>query len=264
LFCGSVAPQAALPLILPEKKESGMPRFFLEDISGENAVIRGEDARHIARALRMQQGEELILCDTRGSDYRCRIARMSADEVEVDVLEKTGSVGETACRLRLYQALPKGDKLEHVVQKATELGVDEIVPVITARCISRPLARSMERKATRLQKIAAEAAKQSGRGCIPAVLPMTGFSEAVREMAADKLALLFYEKSDMPLHEVLGDAAPNSISLMVGSEGGFADYEAAEAAAAGVRLASLGTRILRCETAPVCALSAILYHMGEI
>lgn len=241
-----------------------MPRFFMEDIGGQRAVIRGEDARHICRSLRMQPGEELILCDTRGTDYRCNILGVSSDEVEVEILEKTSSVGETACRLRLYQALPKGDKLEHVVQKATELGVDEIVPVITARCISRPLARSMEKKAQRLQKIAQEAAKQSGRGRIPVVLPMMTFPEAVQEMAADKLALLFYEKSGVLLHEVLGDSSPNSISLMVGSEGGFADYEAAEAEAAGVRLASLGTRILRCETAPICALSAILYHLGEL
>jgi len=239
-----------------------MPRFFIDYIPGETAVIYGEDARHIAGSLRMREGEELTLCDMRGTDYRCSILRADNASVEVAVAESAPSRSEVACSLRLYQALPKGDKLEFIVQKATELGVAEIVPVVTARCISRPLARSMEKKTVRLQKIACEAAKQSGRGRVPQILPMMGFAEALEDMKRSQLALLFYEEGTVPLRGHLNGQS-RSIALMVGSEGGFSAKEAEAAAAAGVGLASLGNRILRCETAPICALSAILYHLGE-
>ena len=240
-----------------------MPRFFLEDIAGEQAHIQGDDARHITKSLRMREGEELTLCDTKGTDYRCSIETLDYEEVTVRVLEHSPSRSEVSCRIRLYQALPKGEKLEFIVQKATELGADEIVPVVTARCISRPLMRSMEKKRERLQKIAYEAAKQSGRGKIPRILPMVSFSEALEGMKQAELPLLFYEESDNPLHTIL-QGEPASISLMVGSEGGFTAKEAEDAQQAGIHLASLGSRILRCETAPVCALSAILYFLGEI
>jgi len=240
-----------------------MPRFFLEDIAGEQAHIQGDDARHITKSLRMREGEELTLCDTKGTDYRCSIETLDYEEVTVRVLEHSPSRSEVSCRIRLYQALPKGEKLEFIVQKATELGADEIVPVVTARCISRPLMRSMEKKRERLQKIAYEAAKQSGRGKIPRILPMVNFSEALEGMKQAELPLLFYEESYNPLHTIL-QGEPASISLMVGSEGGFTAKEAVDAQQAGIHLASLGSRILRCETAPVCALSAILYFLGEI
>ena len=239
-----------------------MPRFFSEDIGETGAVIAGEDARHIARSLRMQMGEELTLCDMQGTDYRCVITQMEPEAVHLDVLDKAPSKSEAACRIRLYQALPKGDKLEFIVQKATELGVAEIVPIITARCISRPHVRTLEKKRERLQRIAYEAAKQSGRGLIPEILPTLSFSQAVHEMADSELPILFYEESSKPLRRILR-GNPDGISIMVGCEGGFTAREVSEARDAGVYIASLGSRVLRCETAPICALSAILFYLGE-
>lgn len=239
-----------------------MPRFFFDRISGDTALITGEDARHISRSLRMETGEMLTLCDMDGNDYRCRIESTTFDAVHVRIIEKMPSQSELRCRLRLYQAMPKADKLEFIIQKATELGVQDIVPVISARCISRPHVRAMERKGRRLDKIAHEAAKQSGRGIIPRVLPMQSFAEAVTSMREAELGILFYENCDKPLHEVL-TGRPESISIMVGSEGGFSRKEVEFAREQGIAVASLGRRILRCETAPVCALSALLFYLGE-
>ena len=240
-----------------------MPRFFLETISGDSACIAGEDARHISRVLRMQPGRDLTVNDMRGMDYLCRITEIRAGLVSLKILESMPCQSESKIPIRLYQAIPKGDKLEFIVQKAVELGAAEIIPVLTSRCISRPSDKGMEKRLVRLRRIALEAAKQSGRGIIPRVRPVMPFADAVSEMASGGLAVMLYEESSAPLNRVLRPH-PESVSLLVGSEGGFSKNEAAFAQERGVAAASLGKRILRCETAPVCALSALLYHLGEI
>lgn len=242
-----------------------MPRFFIEPTDareGGSIMLSGEDARHIARVLRMRPSEAITLCDGVGFDYRCEIAAVEPDSVEARVLQKLPNETEPAVRIRLYQALPKGEKLDFIVQKAVELGAFDIVPVLTEHCVSRPDAKSMDKKTARLQKIALEAAKQSGRGIIPRILPLQKFEQAISGMKTAGRAILLYERASSPLSSFLRNGMCD-IALMVGSEGGFSPEEAALAEREGIAMASLGRRILRCETAPVCALSAVLYAQGE-
>ena len=235
-----------------------MPRFFVPDLSGDVLTLSGEDGRHAAKSLRCRVGEELELCDGRGAECLCAVAAVEGDTLTLRVVERRPSRGELPCRVSLYQALPKGDKLELIVQKAVELGAAEIVPVLTQRCVSRPDSRAVEKKRERLQKIALEAAKQSGRGVVPQVAPLLDFPAALAEMARAACPLFFYEGGGEPLGKALS-ARPGSIALMVGPEGGFDPAEAQAARDAGLRVCTLGPRILRCETAPLYALSAIGY-----
>lgn len=239
-----------------------MPRFFVPDIEGETVMITGEDAGHIARSLRMRVGEELTVCDLAGWDYRCVLESVTPGLVTAGVVEKAPCKTEPRIQVRLFQALPKSDKLEWIVQKATELGAVEIIPVLSERCISRPDHKSMEKKRQRLEAIALEAAKQAGRGMIPRIGSLLRYSEALEEMKRSDLALLFYERAKEPLNRLL-DRPFVSVSILTGSEGGFSAQEAEEAFQRGIPAVSLGSRILRCETAPVSALSAIMYAANE-
>lgn len=240
-----------------------MPRFFLRHSPGQTVTITGADALHMGRSLRMAVGDPLTLCGPDGTEYQCIIDNMDAGSVTASVLSSAPSRAEPSVGLRLYQALPKGDKMELIIQKAVELGAEEITPVLTRRCVSRPDKSSMEKKLLRYQKISEEAAKQSGRGRIPRVSPLLSFEEAVKELSALPLSLLFYEKGGEPLSGLLSRPA-SCIGLMVGAEGGFDPEEVRLAAGAGLRTATLGPRILRCETAPLCALSVILYATGNL
>ncbi len=239
-----------------------MPKFFVEKLEGDTAYITGPDARHIAKALHMEAERTLLVSDAKGYDYVCRIVGLTAEIVTLQILERRPCLSESKTPVRLYQALPKSDKLEFIVQKAVELGAAEITPVLTSRCVSRPSDRAAGKRLSRLQRIAYEAAKQCGRGIIPQVRPMLSFEEAVAEMAGWGLPLMLYEESETPLRDALA-RTPRSVAVLVGSEGGFSQAEAAHASQNGVALAGLGKRILRCETAPICALSVIMYHLGE-
>lgn len=241
-----------------------MPRFFVESLAGDPIVIEGGDARHIALSLRMKQGEELILCDGKGTEAVCAVASLCPESVVLDVKERRASETEPKTRVTLYQALPKADKMEYIVQKAVELGVYRIVPVLTSRCISRPDEKTAAKKRERLCKIAAEAAKQSGRGIIPEVDGVLTFKNAVKEMSTAGLPIFFFEHASLPLRKYMEKYTGRDIAVMVGAEGGFSDEEAAFAEENGLLSASLGPRILRCETAPVAALAAIMYAAGEM
>jgi 16S rRNA (uracil1498-N3)-methyltransferase len=242
-----------------------MPRFFTTNIDGKTAFIEGDDARHIAKSLRMRVGDELTLCDMRGSDYSCKITAIDKDRVVAEALGRWPTAAEPRFELTLYQALPKADKLEHIAQKAVELGGAALVPVHSSYCVARWPEKDEAKKRERLDRIMLEAAKQSGRGRIPRTEPLLGFKEAVLRMKEADLAIMFYEGAKTPLREILAKAGKNlrSVAVMIGSEGGFSPEEAAFAEESGVPLASLGARILRCETAPVCAISAINYALGE-
>ena len=240
-----------------------MPRFFCGQVCGDTAVVTGEDARHMALSLRMKIGEAVTVCDGAGRDYQCRIETIAPEQVLLRVGQSAASAGEPRVEITLYHAMPKGDKFESIVQKAVELGAARIVPVLTHRCVSRPDEKAMCKKLERYNRIALEAAKQCGRGRIPQVEPMLHFSQAVERMKCEPLAILFYENADQPLHQALRSGVGGRISLMVGSEGGFEPSEAGFAVENGLLALSLGSRILRCETAPVAALAAILYAAGE-
>ena len=237
-----------------------MPRFFTETLSGDRALLTGEDAAHISRSLRLRPGEEIDLCDGKGTDYHCRILS-TGETVEVEILDRYPSETEPKVRLVLYQACPKGDKMELIIQKAVELGAYAIVPVLTDRCISRPDGKSMAKKLVRYQKIAEEAAKQSGRGLIPEVRPLLTLKQAAESYEGK--GIVFYEKGGERLNQLV-TGGEEEICLFVGSEGGFAPEEIELLEEKGVLTATLGKRILRCETAPLCGLSVVLSLTGDI
>lgn len=240
-----------------------MPRFFTPSVEGDAVRITGGDARHIARVLRMRPGEQLTVCDGLGGDYRCEITGVSDEEITLCVLARIASRAEPTLRATLYQGLPKYDKMDFIIQKCVELGITRIVPVLTARCVSRPDEKSLHAKTERWNKIAFEAAKQSGRGLVPQVAPAIRFSEALTELQQMEHALLFYEGS---VTGSAGGFAPEmrELGFMVGPEGGFEPQETEQARAAGVRIMGLGPRILRTETAPLCVLSAAMYATGNL
>lgn len=240
-----------------------LPRFFIPFTPKEQYVrITGENARHIAKSLRMKKGEQVALCDGYAHDYICQISDINSEEVTLDILERRKSVSEPSLKVHLYQAMPKGDKFEMIVQKSVELGVTQITPVVTSRCISRPAPNAMQRKLQRYNKIAEQAAKQSGRGIVPKVNAAVSFEQAICRMA-DDAGVLFYECEGEPIGNLL---QPNqqSISIMVGSEGGFSPVEAQAAKQHHLRFGNLGPRILRCETAPLCALSVLMFLSNNL
>ena len=240
-----------------------MPRFFVSSLSPV-VTISGGDASHIARSLRMKPGEPLTVCDGNGMEACGVIRSVSSEEVIVSCGQAFRSPGEPPFSVTLYQACPKGDKLDLIVQKAVELGVSRVVLVLTSRCISRPDQKDVSKKLARYQKIAAEAAGQCGRGIVPCVEGILTFDQAIAQMSHSPLSILFYEKEQRPLRELLPKAPVPELSIFIGSEGGFSEEEAQKAASYGIPTASLGSRILRCETAPIAALAALMYHFGEI
>lgn len=242
-----------------------MTRFFVspQELEEKSAVLVGENAKH-AKVLRLNVGEELLLCDGQGLECLCQVAACREGEYSLEILERRESTAEAAVRVSVYMAFPKGDKLEHVIQKATELGAYEVVVFPSSRCVSRPEEKSLKKKLERWQRIAASAAEQSGRGRIPQVLALESYSHALERAAKADKALLFYENEEQTtLKEALSDKPYQTVSLLTGPEGGLEEREVAQARAAGLRVCTLGRRILRCETAPLCALSAVMYDAGE-
>ena len=235
-----------------------MPRFFTENATMQEIILTGEDARHIGRSLRMKPGEPLTVCAC-GMDYQCEITRITEDAVFLKPLSVQPCAAEPSVQVTLFQAVPKQDKLAEIVQKTVELGVIRIVPVLTARCVARPTAADFARKQQRLQKIALSAAKQSGRGIIPEVMPLLSWQEALAAMQQQDAAVMLYEEQggrrfgDVPL------AGVKRVGLFIGSEGGISAEEAQQAEEAGIYRVWLGRRILRCETAPTAALAILMY-----
>ena len=240
-----------------------MPRFFTEHGDENEIIITGEDARHIGRSLRMRVGEALTVC-AEGIDYDCEITRITDSAVYLHPLHIAPCAAEPTVRVTLYMAIPKQDKLAEIVQKSVELGVSEIVPVLTARCVARPTKADFEKKRDRLQKIAHAAAKQSGRGIIPEVAPLHTWQEALRSMQAQDIAVMLYEEQGGVRFGEVPLAGKERIGLFIGSEGGIAEEEAAQAVEAGLYRVWLGRRILRCETAPTAAVSVLMYLTGNM
>jgi 16S rRNA (uracil1498-N3)-methyltransferase len=240
-----------------------MPRFFINYVPEERAVITGEDARHIARSLRMQPGEGLILCDSIGTDYNCEIENVADSGVAVRILDFCRSVAEPSVKVTVYQGLPKADKMDSIVQKAVETGAVRIVPVMTARCVSKPDEKAVEKKTVRWQKIAEEAAKQSGRGVIPNVSALISFRAAVKEAAEKGEIILFFEGGGQSITELVS-CKTEYLSIFIGPEGGFEQSEVDLALQSGGKIGSLGARILRTETAPIAALAAIMLATGNM
>ena len=242
-----------------------MTRFFVseEELKSEFLVLTGDNASH-AKVLRLKTGEQVMVCDGKGSECLCTISDISADQVCLVIDHRQDSASEPRVKATVYMAFAKGDKLEHVIQKATELGAYEIVAFPSARCVSKPDNKSLNKKLERWQKIAASAAEQSGRGHIPAVSVLPSYKAALAKAREVDVAILFYENERAnTLKATLQEKKYDSVSLLTGPEGGLTPEEVNMALDAGLQVCTLGTRILRCETAPLCALSAVMYDSGE-
>ena len=234
-----------------------MPRFFIDEPVVGTFRLVGEDAAHIAKSLRMRLSETLFLCYD-GIDYTCKIVGFERDAVLVELVSEQPCAAEPNVAVALFQGLPKGDKMDLIVQKAVEVGVGVIVPVVTKRCISRPDEKKLHKKFQRWQKIALEAAKQSGRGAVPQVLDVMDFPQAVTLGAQRETAILFYEGGGAPLKTLLQQ--PKSVAIFIGPEGGFEEDEVKCAVERGVSICSLGNRILRTETAAIVASALTVYE----
>lgn len=240
-----------------------MPKFFLPpaQLQDRFAVLTGAHAAH-AKVLRLRAGDAVTLCDGAGTDYPAIVSDVAPGQISLVIQDALPSAAEPAVSISVYMAFPKSDKLEHVIQKATELGAREIIAFPSCRCVAKPDAKTLPKKLERWQKIAAAAAEQSGRGVIPTVRACGSFQAAVDEAAAAQLSVFFYENEQAhTLRQAIGDF--QSAAIMTGPEGGFSPEEVAAAQRAGMQVCTLGRRILRCETAPLCALSALLYAAGE-
>ena len=240
-----------------------MPRFFAPSENfNENIVkIVGDDAYHIARALRMAVGDEITVADMKGREHSCRLIKIRDSECECEILSTKEGKTESPVEITLYMGYPKGDKLETVIQKAVELGAIRIVPFESSRCIKKPKQEKAEKQGARLSRIAEEAAKQCGRSRLPEVLAPISFAEAVKSASEADLTLFCYEGDETTsLKSVIEKSSDvKTISVLVGCEGGFSLDEAEKAVKAGLIAVNLGPRILRCETAPSYVLSAISY-----
>jgi len=238
-----------------------MSRFFItaSNIFGGMAYLSKEDADHI-KVLRIRKGEIFTVCDGNGTDYTCRLSDNDGEDLCVEIVDKTPSPGEPNVKCSVFAAFSKGDKLESVIQKSVELGASEIVAFPSKRCVSKPEGVSLLRKTERWQKIAKEAAKQSERGIVPLVSVMPTYENAVKKAAEAELPIFCYEEEKShSLKAALEQAGEiKTVSIFTGPEGGFEPSEAALAVQYGMKSVTLGPRILRCETAPVSVLSAVM------
>ena len=246
-----------------------MSRFYVnpEQVGNELISITGPDVNHIRNVLRRKPGGELIICNGQGKDYYCIINKVTEQEIVAEIKEQKSTDSELKTRVTLFQGLPKYDKMELIIQKAVELGVYEIVPVITKRVIVRLDDRKKEeKKLERWGTIAESAAKQSQRGIIPVVKPVLSFKEALEYAAQMELGLIPYEKAKgMTYTREIMNKIPlcKSVGIMIGPEGGFEEAETEQALVYGMHAITLGRRILRTETAGITALSMMVLMLED-
>lgn len=243
-----------------------MYRFYInsDNIYNENIDITGKDVNHIKNVLRLGKGDWVIACDGSGRDYISRIISINNDIVKLKAEKVQESGTELDTKLVLFQGLPKGDKMEFIIQKAVELGVSAIIPVIMKRCVVKLDNNKALKKQERWQKIAQAAAKQSGRGIIPEVKSLVTLKEAFDIANSLEYNIIPYELQDgmEQSREIIKEAcSKTSTGIFIGPEGGFEKEEIEEAINAGIKPVSLGKRILRTETAGMAVLSIMMFQM---
>lgn len=242
-----------------------MPRYFVEkeDMHGEIIFIKNGDAKHLGRVLRAKAGDIVEVCDGDGMDYSCVVVDVKKDEIRLEIESATPCQSEPETSITLFQAIPKGDKMETVIQKCVEIGVCRIVPVAAERCVSKPNEKDFAKKRERWQKISLSASKQSGRGRVPEIGDMVSFKEAAKMCAELDGAAIAYEKEEKTgLNDFVKNFSGKSLGLFIGPEGGFSEEEIKTAQLHGASAVSLGRRILRTETAGMAAAAILLYELG--
>lgn len=246
-----------------------MPKFFVsrDKITDTQIIIDTEDAKHIKKVLRINIGEDIVICDGRGIDYTARVTELNEKSVVCNIIDKIKCDTEPEIFVTLYQGLPKASKMDYIIQKNTELGISAITPVAMTRCVVKLENKAAEQKKTdRWQKISEEAAKQSGRGIIPEISMPMSLDEMIETTETDDLVFAPYEcECDTHMRDVIANA-PNAkkISFIIGPEGGFAPSEIEKLKNAGVKTVTLGKRILRTETAGEAVLSMLMYGFNEV
>ena len=240
--------------------------FFVSssDIHNDIVSFSREDSKHIAVVLRMREGDTIIVCDDSSQKHKCRISSVSKETVIADIVSTEYYSNRPSASVTVYAGLSKGDRFDYLIQKCVECGVDAIVPFISDRCVARPAPTEYEKKRIRFQKIADEAVSQSKRSNRVIVKSILSFKEAVKLASSHKTPLFLYEdENKLSLSTVLKNSDGKDYSVFTGPEGGFSESESQYAISSGMNVVSIGPRILRCETAPVAALCAIMYHTGN-
>lgn len=239
-----------------------MAWFFTDNVpSCGSCILTGENAGHISRSLRMKPGEHITLCTEDGRRHECVITSITKTDVTVDILSSTECEQEPDVEISLYVAMLKGDKMDDVIQKSVELGVHDITPVMTSRCISRPNEKALKGKIERWQKISINAASQSRRGIIPKVNPLKNIKEL--DLSSYDISIIFYECGGEKIRDII-KSDHKKIALITGSEGGFEEEEIESLRRKNVKVATLGKRILRAQTAPIAGMTAILYETKNL
>jgi len=243
-----------------------MSKFFVDksQITENSAKITGSDVAHIARVLRMEVGDALLLCDGEGFDYEAEITSISKDEILADILRSYPCRNEPETEVTLFQGIPKQGKMEWIIEKCTEMGITTIVPVQMARSVVKLSSDQAAKKVERWQKTAREAAKQCGRGRIPKVTMPVTVHELVNGDLPEFLLFPYEEERASAVRDALSENKAKTAGIFIGPEGGFDPEEAELLQSAGAHAVTLGPRILRTETAGLVALTALLYEWNEM
>lgn len=244
-----------------------MPKFFVDgsQIKNGKMQITGQDAHHIFSVLRLAPGNRITVCDGQGTDYDCLLQAVDTESAWASVLERSPSGSEPAIKISLFQSLPKGAKMELIIQKTVELGVHEIIPVLSENTVVKLRPGRGHAKEERWQKISEAAAKQCGRGIIPQVLPPVSLEQAAAAAAALDFSVAAHEKERCyGLKQALGQMRGQSLGIFIGPEGGFSQNEIEMLVAGNILPVSLGRRVLRTETAGFTALLLSLYEKNEL
>lgn len=244
-----------------------MHRFFIDEIIKKEdtqvVIHKSEDVKHIAKALRVRVGEGLEICDGASMEYTVCVKEIS-EVVVCDTIQVHDIKRESPLRIDLYQGIAKGSKMDTIIQKSVELGVHSIVPTLMHRSIVKIDASSEKKKIDRWQKIADEAAKQSKRSLIPEIQPLVNVSK-LKDLSDYDLVLVAYEKENtLKVKAAIEGFSGNKVAVFIGPEGGFEASEIEALETLGAKSISLGTRILRTETAGVMLLSILQYGLGDV
>ncbi len=243
-----------------------MHRFFIQhsQIQEKRLYVEGADVNHIKNVLRMKHGDQVMISDGEGMQYLCTLEAFESGLVWFEIVDAWKENRELPSKLYLFQGLPKSDKMELIIQKATELGVYELIPAVTGRTVVKLDEKKAQKKTARWNAIAESAAKQSGRSRIPQVREIMTFSEALAYAGDLDVLLIPYEKAEgmeATRQAVEGIRPGQSVGIFIGPEGGFEEAEVEQAMACGALPVTLGRRILRTETAGFVVLSMLLYHL---
>ncbi len=238
-----------------------MSRFFSDIIEDDIITLSEEDSKHLAKVLRVRMGEEIEVCDGKGMEYLAEVSEISPKCVKARIIKKEVSSQEPKVKVTVFQGLPKGSKMELIIQKCVVIGVADIVPVATSRAVVKLDEEKAGGKVDRWNKISLEAAKQSSRAVVPKIHTPVSFDDAIKKASEYDLKIIPYEKHDETgFKTFLSENTPETVAVFIGPEGGFEEAEIEKAISLGIKPVSLGKRILRTETAPLTVLSVLMYE----